>query len=53
MKKCLVCGRKIKEREICNSCEEFLKWKYGKNYKIHIENIKNYFSKSIKFRRAR
>lgn len=53
MKKCLVCKKNIAEnRDICESCVEFLKWKHKEDYKFHIEKLKKYFSK-IKFRRAK
>jgi len=49
--KCLFCKKKT-EKFVCDSCREFLEYKYKKEYKNHIEKIKNYFSK-IKFRRTR
>jgi len=54
MKNCIIC-KKENEEEVCESCIEFFKWKYGKGY---IEKIKNFQemqkrSGKIKFRRKK
>jgi len=57
MKNCIVCKKEIiDEGDVCESCFEFLKWKYKKNYLEKIKNFRNLQNKdsdSIKFRRKK
>lgn len=41
MKNCLICNKEIEnEKEVCNSCIEFFKWKYKKKYLHRIKEFK-------------
>jgi hypothetical protein len=56
MKNCVICKREINEGEVCQSCFQFLKWKYKKKYQEKIRDFKrleNKDSGSIKFRRKK
>jgi len=55
MKKCLVCGKKLrrKEEKICSTCKDFFKYKYGSKFKKEIKRFIEEKSFSIKFRRAK
>jgi hypothetical protein len=58
MKKCIVCGKDIFERDICKSCNNFLKWKHKGDFWRRVEEFKKLANKSpslklTKFRRKK
>ncbi len=42
MKKCFICQKEIPIRngEVCHTCLQFFKWKYGKNYQSVLNHHK-------------
>lgn len=42
MKKCVLCDKGVPEDfEVCDSCLNFLKWKYPRNYEQKITDLKS------------